>query len=237
MKPASRITASFFLALFLGVLGLACPTSDLSIRISDTGVATVLAACRGFQSLCSTLNDCKLDPLSCEVQNGQCVLRNRCHLGDASHPAWTIPGKKSGRLFLVSVEGTRLGDASPCFTFDFSACAGGNRGCLAELLNQSFDQIIKHGLSFDGFDDPDEVLLSLAIFDTEAPDAPACDPDRLIACAGLAPPLGGGDYDITCASCQDGSHFSLGRDNGPCPVSSKDCFLRRCDALLRGPAK
>lgn len=232
MKATIRAAASLSLALFLGALGLACPAYDLTIRISDNGVANILAACRGFQKLCSSLNDCKEDPLSCEIQGGKCILRNRCQIGDQNHPGWTTGGKKAGRLILLSIEGTRLGDASPCFGFDPSICSG-NRGCFADLLNQSLDQMIKNGLSFDGFNEQEDVLLSLAIFDAEGQAGADCDPDRLLACAGLAPPLGGGDYDITCASCQNGSHFSLGRDNGPCPISQQECFLQRCDRLLR----
>ncbi len=226
------ILATLLFVMGVGITGLACPDQTLTIRISETGMATVLAACRGFQKLCKTLDDCKEDPLSCALQNGQCVLRNRCRLGDDTHPGWTALGKKAAQFFLVSIEGARIADKTRCFSFDSSGCMG-DRACFADLLNRQLDELLKSGMSFDGFNEPGEVLLGLAVFDAEGESEPSCHPDKLITCAGLAPPLGGGDYDITCASCQDGSHFSLGRDNGPCPIGQGQCFLKRCDQWLR----
>lgn len=232
MKRAARAAAIGVLVVSAGALGIACPARDLTIHVSDTGVSTILTSCRGFQKACSAPASCADDPLICEVKDGECVLRNRCHLGDKTHPGWKPAGMKEGRLVLVSIEGAQIGDASPCFRFDPSSCLG-DRGCFADELNKKLDQMIQGGLTFDGFVAQEDALLTFAIFDASGSGEAACDPDRLVTCAGLAPPLGGGDYDITCASCQDSSHFALGNDNGPCPTSKDECFLERCDRIVR----
>ena len=66
--------------------------------------------------------------------------------------------------------------------------------------------------------------------------ATAREPERiadLVACAGLEPPLGGGIFDISCASCQGGSRSAPGPDNGPCPQPGGVCFLHDCEAILQ----
>jgi hypothetical protein len=232
MRRARAIAAATFLSISLGAILAACPARDLTINITETGVASILTACRGFQRSCSAAGSCADDQLLCELVDGECVLRNRCHIGDNSHVTWGNTGKKEGKLLLLSLDGEHLGDASPCFGFDASTCIG-DRGCFADKLNDKLDQAIKGGLTFDGFTEQDDALLTFAIFESSDGDEPACDPDRLVACAGLAPPLGGGDFDITCASCQDSSHFALGHDNGPCPTTKTECFLERCERLIR----
>lgn len=236
MKGGARVGAWIGLALGLGVSLAACPSRDLTIRVSDTGVASLFTACRGFQKACSNPNSCSEDSddqVLCELVGDECVLRNRCHLGDKTRPPWSPLGRKSGRLLLVSTEDAALADMSPCFAFDVKPCLG-DRGCLASELNSLLDGAIKNGLTFDGFDAQEDGLVTLALFEEDALGDPACDPNRLVACAGLAPPLGGGDFDITCASCQDGSHFALGSNNGPCPTDKNECFLQRCERFLRG---
>jgi hypothetical protein len=102
-------------------------------------------------------------------------------------------------------------------------------------LNQQLDGAIPNGLGFDGLRAPEEAELLLAFYQPINPtagDIPCADAN-LIACAGLAPPLGGGDFDITCASCQGGPRASPGRDNTPCPNPNPDrmCFLQACDLI------
>src|SRR4030095_4530471 len=107
---------------------------------------------------------------------------------------------------------------------------------LAEGLNQQLDGAIANGLGFDGLKNPDDVVLFLAVYqqqefliDTEE-GQPSCRRVDLVACAGLAPPLGGGEYDMSCASCQDGARNPPSRNNGPCPRDGTgSCFLEKCD--------
>jgi hypothetical protein len=116
---------------------------------------------------------------------------------------------------------------SPCFDPRF------HNSCLADALNQELDGAIPGGLGFDGLRDPAEVQLILAIYQPVDPTVTdrTCAPNDLVACAGLAEPLGGGSFDISCASCQGGSRTPPGRDNTPCSAP-RTCFLRTCSMLL-----
>ena len=105
-------------------------------------------------------------------------------------------------------------------------------------LNQQLDGAIAKGLGFDGLQNPDDVELFMAFYQQqdflEDPEEtqPSCRRVDLVACAGLAPPLGGGEYDMSCASCQDGVKNPQSRNNGPCPKSANSCFLDTCDGWL-----
>jgi hypothetical protein len=143
------------------------------------------------------------------------------------------------RLFLVTPSDGRVQDASKCMTLHFCTDAGrsgSSSECMADDLNQQLDGAMPHGLGFDGLKNPEEVQLILAFYQPqESSTEAACHRADLFACAGLAPPLGGGNYDITCASCQGGSRTAAGPDNGPCPRDQSQrnsCFLQRCDAIL-----
>ena len=95
--------------------------------------------------------------------------------------------------------------------------------CMAESINQQLDGAIAKGLGFDGLQNPDDVELFMAFYQQqeflEDPEEtlPSCRRVDLVACAGLAPPLGGGEYDMSCASCQDGLRNPQSRNNGPVP--------------------
>ncbi len=147
------------------------------------------------------------------------------------------------RLFLVTPADNRIRDASKCMTLP-QCHASGRTTCLADELNQQLDGAIANGLGFDDLKNPDDVVLFLAFYQqqdfqpqdaTEEPSQSSCRRVDLVACAGLAPPLGGGEYDMSCASCQDGSRNPQSRNNGPCPKDSNtSCFLEKCDSWLAG---
>lgn len=117
-------------------------------------------------------------------------------------------------------------------------------GCIRDTLAQSVNIAMGSGMSFSGFTSTDGVSLVAAFFQASGDQAPCtggvlvnptdCAPQNLTAAAGLAAPSGGGTvYDITCASCQGGTHTSYGNDNAPCPVTDTACFLQSVrDALV-----
>lgn len=163
---------------------------------------------------------------------------------DGRYPTTFTGGSIEARLFLISPADSpadsRVQDASKCMTVH--PCGDGGRfgpssDCLASDINQQLDGAMPNGLGFDGLKNPEEVQLVLAFYQPTgtSEEGGGCHRADLFACAGLAPPLGGGAYDISCASCQGGNRTAPGNDTGPCPkgpsgVSS--CFLRLCDVYL-----
>lgn len=224
----NRARAALF-AIAIAIAG--CPPRDLILRVSETGISAILTSCRGVQKTCMAPGACVTDPQVCEMANGACVLRGRCHIGDAAHPAFDPTTLKEAKLVLFDLKDDRIAAESPCVVFDPSKCLV-DRACLAAQINDLLDKAIPSGLTFGGFQAQEDALLTLAIYEPSM-GVPLCDLDRLVGCASFAPPLGGGDYDITCASCQDSVHFAIGPDNGPCPTTKDECFLQRCDRMLR----
>jgi hypothetical protein len=115
--------------------------------------------------------------------------------------------------------------------------------CARDTLAQTVDRAMNSGTDFAGFTDPDSVTLVAAFFQASGSIAPCdagvlvnptdCAVGNLSAVAGLGAPSGGSTYDISCASCQGGTHESYGPDNAPCPITTDECFLQRVgDALL-----
>jgi hypothetical protein len=149
-------------------------------------------------------------------------------------------GATEARLFLISPGDNRVQDASKCMSLH--TCGDGGRtttssACMTGDLNQQLDGAMPNGLGFDGLKSPEEAQLILAFYQpTDTSEAPGgCHRTDLFACAGLAAPLGGGAFDISCASCQGGSRTAPGNDNGPCPKGTAtvgSCFLKFCDKVL-----
>jgi hypothetical protein len=209
---AAALPPFFFLAL--AVAG--CPARETTLSISSQGVLTLITACRP----CARVDDAGIEP-SCA-----------CFVG--GHPPPEIERRVlQARLFLVTPNNNVIRDASKCMTLLPCGDAGRPPNCLADSLNQQLDGAIPHGLGFDGLENPDAVQLVLAFYESvESTSASSCDRTDLVACAGLAPPLGGGNYDISCASCQGGPKNAPGPDNGPCPKPRNSCFLQACADIL-----
>jgi hypothetical protein len=200
---------------FASLVALGCPPHEARLSITSDGIQTLIAACRP----CARLADGGADP------NCACALTGR--------PPPDIVSGVQARLFLVTPSDQAVRDASKCMTL--LPCSDGGRpaNCLAESLNQQLDGAIPRGLGFDGLQNPDDVLLMLAFYDSVDPMSTAsCARTDLVACAGMRPPLGGGNYDISCASCQGGPKNAPGPDNGPCPKPRNSCFLDECDSIL-----
>jgi hypothetical protein len=166
---------------------------------------------------------------------------NSCFLED-HYPIGSITGRTiEARLFLISPGDSRVQDASKCM--GLHPCGDGGRSgsfvdCMASDINQQLDGAMPNGLGFDGLKNPEEAQLVLAFYQPSetSENGGGCHRADLFACAGLAAPLGGGAYDISCASCQGGSRTAPGNDTGPCPKGGPSgtgaCFLKQCDRYL-----
>jgi len=211
-----RLAAALPPFLLAAVAAVGCPPHETTLSITAAGGAVLVTACQP----CAPANDAGIEPV--------CA----CTLGIREPP--DLKGRSmQARLFLITPSNQAVRDASKCMTLAPCADAGRPAPCLAESLNQQLDGAMPQGLGFDGLENPDDVQLVLAFY--QPPDAASvasCSRADLFACAGLAPPLGGGNYDISCASCQGGSKSAPGPDNGPCPRPKRSCFLEECNDIL-----
>jgi hypothetical protein len=161
------------------------------------------------------------------------------------------------RLIVISAtaDAIEIKKASPCVPLNLRPCIADPTGlfgcadapadastCITGAVAQAVQGALGNGLTFDGFQSPDDVALVAAFFHKPGNEASCeatvlvrpddCGTENLVAVAGLAAPIGGTTFDITCASCQGGSHGSLGGDNQPCPVTQDLCFLQRLGGAL-----
>jgi hypothetical protein len=217
-KGRLLLTASLVGAM---LLASGCPARDQQILITTLGAQSLTGACN---RPCTKDGGVTAGP----PRPGSCGLEG--------HLPPDFSQSTQARLFVVTPADNRVRDASKCMTLSGCGCA--TAGCLADGLNQQLDGAIAKGLGFDGLQNPDDVVLFLAFYqqqdfvqDTEEGQA-SCRRVDLVACAGLAPPLGGGEYDMSCASCQDGAKNPSSRNNGPCPKDNNSCFLDKCDKWL-----
>lgn len=211
------------------LLGAGCPAHEQRIVITTSGAQSLTAACNRPCARSVDAEDAGVTeiPPPCP---GTCAL--------PGHLPPDFAQSTQARLFVISPANKRIRDASKCMTLTHCKAAG-RAACLAAELNQQLDGAIANGLGFDGLENPDDVELFLAFYqqqdfqqeETEE-SQPSCRRVDLVACAGLAPPLGGGEYDMSCASCQDGAKNPQSRNNGPCPKDANSCFLEKCDSWL-----
>jgi hypothetical protein len=214
---ARRLAAALPLFLLVALAAAGCPPRETTLTITSAGVGVLRTACR----LCAPLlGDGGIEPTcACSVGNRQ--------------PAEIDRRALQARLFVVTPVDQHVRDASKCMSLVPCADAGRPVDCLAESLNQQLDGALPQGLGFDGLQNPDDVQLILAFYQPlDSTSGATCGLSDLVACAGLAPPLGGGNYDITCASCQGGPKAAPGPDNGPCPKPKGSCFLEACNDIL-----
>jgi len=207
MLPLRILLLASGVALTLAAAG--CPAHQVGIIVSADAIHWLTGACTPTTS----------DP---------------CFISD--HPLPDLAGRAfEARLFLVLPSDGTIRDASKCMSIAACPDSRSHQVCLAEALNQQLDGAIPSGLGFDGLHDPGQVQLLLAIYQAADPAVAdvTCGEANLVACAGFAEPLGGGNFDISCASCQGGSKTPAGRDNTPCSAP-RGCFLRTCDAIARG---
>jgi hypothetical protein len=194
-----------------------CPARQAMLDISPDGVTNLVEAC----TPCVPSEDGGIEP-ACA-----CVIRGHA-APDLQHRAL------QAQLFLVTPVDKAIRDTSKCMNLLPCGDAGLPTSCLAERLNQQLDGAIPRGVGFNGLENPDEVQLIIAFYQQlDGSPGASCQRSDLVACTGLAPPLGGGRYDISCASCQGGSRNAPGPDNGPCPQPGGTCFLQDCEEILR----
>lgn len=219
--------------LTLAVAG--CPLREKDIRITETGVSWLVKACPTGGGVLppSGSGGFPVPPGSGSDPNRPCSLPGH-------YPAILDGRTTEARLFLVSPGDGRVQDASKCMSLH--PCGDGGRSgppteCMASDINQQLDGAMPNGLGFDGLKNPEEAQLILAFYQPSnmSEDRGGCHRTDLFACAGLAAPLKGGSYDISCASCQSGSRTAVGSDTGPCPRDQtllNSCFLQICNDLL-----
>ena len=156
-----------------------------------------------------------------------------------TYPTRLTEAQTDARLFLISPGNRRIQAASKCMRLHpcFDGGRAGRERCMASDINQQLDGAMPNGLGFDGLKNPEEAQLVLAFYQptSTSEEDGGCHRFDMVACAGLAPPLGGGAYDISCASCLNAQKTTQGSDNGPCPrdlTDDKSCFLQHCDQIL-----
>jgi hypothetical protein len=215
--------------LLFGALAAAgCPDRQATLSITQDGILVLGTACK---------------PCAPRAEEGGIEPACACIL--PNHPPPELERRPmQARLFLVTPSDEKVRDASKCMTL--LPCADAGRpteaaSCLAASVNQQLDGALPQGLTFDDLQNPDEVQLIMAFYQAvDSANVASCNRADLVACAGLAPPLGGGNYDISCASCQGGPKSAPGPDNGPCPRPNprpdagrlSGCFLENCDDIL-----
>lgn len=260
LRRALRGLGALALLLALGTLGLACPAKELRIELSDTGVSIVGVACQNHDLSCAGIKlqvSCETS-LSCQwdKKTGACALREPCvHEGS---PDYDLGAFKAIRVALVRSDPFGLEVASTCRALVRSsapACSKlgltteERRHCATLSVEEAVDRALATGLSFDDFHDPSVAFPVIALYQPKTvpaecvssadADLEACRKAKLpcadaeiVACGGLALPINQQAYDLTCVSCQNGLHFSLGRDNGPCPQVAGQCFFEACARLF-----
>lgn len=260
LRRLIRALAALATTSMLGALGLACPSRELSIELSDSGVGIVGVACQNsdlscvgikLQASCDASFSCQWDKKS-----ATCVLREPCiHEGS---PDYDIDAFKAIRVALVRADPFGLEVATSCHPlvrstlYDCGKSTLTNeqrRHCATLAVEEAIDRALGAGLGFEGFHDPSVAFPIIALYQPKQVPAPCvsgddadleacratklpCGDDEIVACAGLAIPINEQAYDLTCASCQNGLRFSLGRDNGPCPQIGGRCFFEACAKLF-----
>lgn len=260
---AVRLAAASLFAAALGAVGLACPSRNLDIAIDANGLLTVVEACEAIEHVCDGKVRATCDPIFCQWEPptptapGFCHINNPCTLAPGGMHAYAVGSATSLQLVLLNAGALQVQALGPCVCFDdrdFLCQDGGSGGlqsaadCWAASIDTKLAAQMPAGLTFSGFNDPDQGILAMAWFQPisdagcdalpEAGTALCSDPRNIVACAGLGAPAGASTYDITCASCRDGVHGSIGNDNGPCPstpAAANDagtCFLQSCAAAM-----
>ncbi|MEO7332169.1 MAG: hypothetical protein ABI193_26570 [Minicystis sp.] len=257
---ARRVVSALALLVALGALGLACPSKELTIELSDAGLSIVGVACQNHDLSCAGIKlqaSCD-SSLSCQwdKKTGGCLLREPCvHQGSSDYDAAAF---KAIRVALVRSDPFGLEVASTCRALVRATAPGceklnlsnaERRHCNTLSVSEAVDRALADGLSFNDFHDPSVAFPVIALYQpktvpaecvsiTDA-DLDACRNDKLpcadaeiVACAGLSVPINEQAYDLSCASCQNGLHFSLGRDNGSCPQIAGHCFFEACAKLF-----
>jgi hypothetical protein len=235
-----RLAAWVGLCLAFGAAGIACPTRELTVDVTDRGISVLGLACRSYAAGCALIKSriaCDAD-LTCQwdlAENG-CRIAGQC--ARAGNPEFAVDAVKAIQVLLIGRNPVELKAKSRCVVVAGSpepACLDpvgeARTKCAAKAMNLAIDKAIRGGLTYSGFGDKTEASPVIAIYQP-ASLPPACEVEELVSCAGLSVPVNEETYDITCASCQDGLRFSVGVDTGPCPVVDGDCFFAACAAAL-----
>jgi hypothetical protein len=236
-SPRARIAkASGIAGVVWSLLALAgCPYRSKEIRITETGALALFSACMGGPGGGGFGNGGGGPPPPQGPGGGgfdECTLSTKYNVD-------FLRMAPQARLFLISPSDQKIQDASKCM--HLKPCADSGRGpqpgCIASDLNQQLDGAMPNGVGFAGLKNSEDAQLMIAFYTPSdaSEDDEGCHRSNLFECAGLAAPLGGGAFDITCASCQGGSRTASGSNTGPCPKGpsgTQSCFLKICDGIL-----
>jgi hypothetical protein len=192
------------LAATPALLVVGCPDREVIVEVTKGGVEVLTDAC---------LEKC-----------GGCSL----------HDAGTIPAHASDRidakLWLVAQGqdgGDSMGDlmaTGACTRLD-GGCGLGDAGCVAGEINDALGRMLEKGLTYDGLKDPaTQAVLVMTLHSSPDADAEKCTAATLFACAGFGRTGRGDEYDIVCASCNNGNRI-VGSRALPC---DRGCFFTRC---------
>ncbi len=249
-----RAAAALLVALLAGALGPACPSRDLQVDVTVDGAVTVFLACEAFRDACTPGPACNHNRFLCDAA---CRLRDACNPGPGETATWDPTVPMAARMLLMTTDPLTVQAQGSCEPLDLRGCllpeSGGcaplgtdATACFTDAIRAAVDASLGSDLTFGGFHDPSTTLLVLSLF--EVPGSPGvcgtpfsvtdsvCSGSNLVAAAGFAPPLAGGTYDITCASCFQSERSSIGHDTGPCPTTLDACFARRvADVLAASP--
>jgi hypothetical protein len=258
----ARVAAAALIATGAGAVGSACAPRDLTVEVTNDGTDTLVTACETFPNACTkTAGMCDANKLLCDSTT--CMLNDACQVG--TNPQWNPELTMGVQLLLLQVTPdtvTVANQGTPrCVPLNLRRCiydAKGvhgcetpvpdPKGCITDALAVAVGTALGSGLSFPGFTSTDGVALALAFY-RKAGDEMSCDEmvlvnptdcqvENLTAVAGLSDLSGGSTYDITCASCQNGTHAAFGPDNASCPstaatdTTTGDCFLKRVAAAI-----
>ena len=252
-RGALRLLLGALFTAAIGATGLGCPARALDVQISTVGVDTLIFACESFRDTCHGPMACHHNRFLCD--QATCNIKQECNV--AGNPDWAPEHPMGMRLLLLtaSADAVDLKKTSPCVPLNLRPCikdptgqfgcvnaSADINGCITAAIAQAVQGALGSGLTYGGFKSPNDVALVAAFFRKPGDEA-SCDetllvrPDdcasaNLVAVAGLASPIGSSTFDITCASCQRGTHGSLGRDNEACPVTTDLCFLQRVAGAL-----
>jgi hypothetical protein len=256
-SSALHLAVAAFFAALLGAALAACPSRDLQVQITTAGANTLVVACESFRAACEPDAGCHLNHFLCDQV--KCTLKDACEARTEAgpNPSWRPEQSMGFKLLLLqaSIDSVTIENESPCFPLNLRPCifdpipdsgcadSGVNTDeCITQAISAAVDNALAGGLTFPGFTSTDNVALVAGFYhkpgaeqrcDSNLPmDPTACDNANLMAVAGLAAPIGSNLFDITCASCQGGTHGSYGGDNAPCPVTKNACFLQRVLAAL-----
>jgi hypothetical protein len=193
------------------LLVLACPPSEVSVSVSESGARRLILACdpQGLDACTTTTSP------------------------DISAPLWL-------RTWLLDPSNVLAAEGN-CVPLGTNACTSfksldEQARCAREKLNDALDASMSGGLTFDDLESPLDATLGASL---HAAGSTGCTFDSIVACIVFdTTALGSDTYDVACAVCDGGPRAGVGclLDDGcafgVCP-SPGQCGIDVCRQLLK----